>query len=92
MQPDTTSDTPGGEGTLPVAWRAGEFNPTHAIRLEREQRSMAVAGFRFLCVLFEQAFVDVALDIGAERSPRFLLQPAISAKVQSPSSTRMATR
>jgi hypothetical protein len=34
---------------------------------------LAGAGFGILRVLFEQALVDVALDVGAERAPRFLI-------------------
>jgi hypothetical protein len=34
---------------------------------------LACAGLCILRVLFEQAFVDVALDVGAERAPRFLV-------------------
>ena len=34
---------------------------------------LAGAGLGVLGVLFEQTFVDIALDVGAERAPRFLV-------------------
>jgi len=40
---------------------------------EARREVLASAGLGILRVLFEQAFVDVAFDVGSERAPRFLV-------------------
>jgi len=54
-----------------VGLRAHDLD--NGIDEDARREILAGAGFGILGIFFEQAFIDVALDVGLERGPRLLV-------------------
>ena len=60
-------------GSMMVVPGCGAHDFDNGVNQDARSEVLTGAGFGILRVLFEQAFVDVTLDIGAESAPRFLV-------------------
>ena len=68
---EKTTGAGGGVNDGGSRLRAHDFDD--GVDQDARREILAGAGLGVLGILFEQTFVDVALDVGAERAPRFLI-------------------